>query len=60
MDSLNYYVRTYLESEGVMSQDDRVANPVFRPITTNSLEIGFAETSSVFQSLKVHIEVVQL
>lgn len=60
MTGVNYFVRTFVESQGSMNIDKNIIREVFKPISTTQFSIQFAETSGGVQSLKVHIEVVQL
>lgn len=60
MTGLNYYVRSFIESQGLIGNDNDICREVFRPISTTQFEMGFREISGTVQSLKVHIEVVQL
>ena len=61
MSNLNYIVRSYIQSESAsINTDNDVCVPVFKPISTTQFKIAFREVSSNTQSLKVHLEVVQL
>lgn len=61
MSNLNYFVRVHIQSESSSSNTDNdLCVPVFKPISTTQVLISFREVSTGVQSLKVHIEVVQL
>ena len=61
MSNLNYFVRSYIQSESAnIDTDNDVCVPVFKPISTTQFQIAFREISNNTQSLKVHLEVVQL
>lgn len=61
MSNLNYFVRSHVQGESAnMSTDNDVCVPVFKPISTTQFQIAFREVSSHTQSLKIHLEVVQL
>lgn len=60
MDDLNYIVKMYLQSEGSLNLDNDVFWPVYKPISVNQFQIEIRESVAVIQSLKIHIEVVQL
>jgi hypothetical protein len=60
MTGLNYYVRSFIESQGLINYDNDIGREVFNPISATQFEIGFREISGTVQSLRLHIEVVQL
>ena len=61
MDNINYLVKTYIQSESSnINDDDDVGNFVFKPISTTQFSLAIKELEPINQSLKVHIEVVQL
>lgn len=61
MTNTNYFVRSHIQSEAsnILSDND-ICVPVFKPITTTQFTMSFREVSGATQSLKVHLEVVQL
>jgi len=61
MSNLNYYLRIYVQGESAnLDIDNDICFPVFKPISTTQVLIAFREVNAAAQSLKVHIEVVQL
>ena len=60
MTNTNYYVRSFIESQGALNQDDDVLSVVFKPISTTQYQIAIKESAGGIQSLKIHMEVVQL
>lgn len=60
MADTNYYVRSFIQSEGTFSNDDDVAGPVFRIVDNTSFSWALSDTASSVQNLKIHIEVVQI
>lgn len=60
MTNTNYYVRSFIESQGALNQDDDVLSVVFKPISTTQYQIALKESAGGIQSLKIHMEVVQL
>lgn len=60
MQNVNYFVRIHLESQGSFSEDNNILTPVFVPFSTTQCKISMNEIVSGLQSLKVHLEVVQL
>lgn len=61
MSNTNYFVRIFLQSQNSNIRiDTNVYTPVFVPVSTTQFRIGFRENGGVAQSLKVHLEVVQL
>lgn len=60
MPTTNYYVRFYVESLGVSNQDAQVACPMFQNVSTSQFYYIQAETGSVTQNLRVHVEVISL
>lgn len=61
MDDLNYYVRSFIQSEGAdLNNDNDISSVVFKPISTTQFQISMREITPVSQSLKIHMEVVQL
>lgn len=60
MDNTNYKVVTHIESLGTLNNDNDISREVFKPVSTTQFQIGISEISSTIQSLKIHIEVIQL
>lgn len=60
MDNPNYFVRIFLESQGNIDHDDNSYTPVFVPVSTTQFRFRIDESFSKVQSLKVHMEVVQI
>lgn len=61
MNNLNYKVRFDIQSESAnILSDNRVGSVVFKPTSTTSFRLCVSEFSSEIQSLKIHIEIVQL
>lgn len=60
MANTNYVVKMFIQSEGSLNVDNDICYPVFKPINTTQFQLAIRETSSGAQSLKIHIEVVQL
>lgn len=56
----NYLCQMFIESQGVITNDNRIANIVFKPISINQFQFCIGETGSVLQNLKIHIKVEQL
>lgn len=61
MTNSNYFVRIHVQGESSnLNNDNDICFPVFKPISTTQVQIAFREMESATQSLKVHLEVVQL
>lgn len=61
MTGTNYYVRSFIEGQNSdMNLDNDVCTPIFQPISSTQFKMAFREVSNNVQSLKVHLEVVQL
>jgi hypothetical protein len=60
MASTNYKVRFTVEAGGDLDADSTWFGLVFVPISTTQFDIVISEASAVTQSLKLHLEVVQL
>lgn len=60
MANTNYYVRSFIESQGTLNQDDDANSVVFKPISTTQYQVAIKESAGGTQSLKIHMEVVQL
>lgn len=57
----NYYCRAFIQGQSVnINQDNDICTPTFKPLNSTQFEIAFREVSAQVQSIKVHIEVVQL
>ena len=60
MPSINYYVRSYVESLGTYSEDTQVAQVSFKKISATQFYYRQVETGSATQNLKIHFEVISL
>lgn len=60
MTNTNYYVRSFIESQGTLNNDNDANSVVFKPISTTQYQVAIKESAGVGQSLKIHMEVVQL
>jgi hypothetical protein len=61
MTNTNYIVKTYVQGESSsLDSDNDIGQIVFKVISTGQFQLGIREYSNVTQSLKIHIEVVQL
>lgn len=60
MNNSNYLVKTYLQSEGDILQDNDVCVPVFKILSTTQFLIGLQEVEDGAQSIKLHVEVINL
>jgi len=60
MTGLNYFVRMHVESEGPLDFDNDCLVPVFKKETSTVFVIGMGAVKPSAQSLKIHIEVVQI
>ena len=61
MASTNYYVRSYCQSESSnFLYSAEIGTVVFKPISNTQFEIGIVQFTPRAQSLKIHLEVVQL
>lgn len=61
MSNTNYFVRIHVQSESSnIYTDVDVCVPMFKILSTTQFEVGFRELTTDNQSLKVHLEVVQL
>lgn len=57
----SYYCRSFIQGQSAnLNLDNDICTPVFKPLNNTQFQIAFREVSSGVQSLKVHIEVVQL
>ena len=61
MANMNYVVKIYTEAESAdLYSDNRISQVIFKKLSTNSFQVGIREFANEVQSLKIHIEVVQL
>lgn len=60
MTGTNYFVRISIQSEGTMELDNDILCPIFKPLTNNTFTFSIQEVGTSNQSLKIHIEVVQI
>jgi hypothetical protein len=60
MPSMNYYVRSHVESLGTYSEDTQVAQVSFKKISTTQFYYRQAETGNATQNLRIHFEVISL
>jgi len=61
MSNLNYYVRIFVQGESAnLNSDNDIGQMIFKPISTTQFQISVREFTANSQSLKVHLEVVQL
>ena len=60
MTGINYFVRSSIQSEGIIESDNDVQSAVFRPISSTTFQWSMTEDPVSTQSLKIHIEVVQI
>lgn len=57
----SYYCRAFIQGQSSNINDDNdICTPTFKPLNNTQFQIAFREVSSQVQSIKVHIEVVQL
>lgn len=57
----NYYCRSFIQGQSSsLNSDNDLCSPVFKPLNSSQFQIAFREVSAGIQSVKVHIEVVQL
>ncbi|RDY57717.1 hypothetical protein [Flagellimonas nanhaiensis] len=60
MDNTNYFVRMHPQTQGSVDNDTEVQSWNFKPISTTQFEVYAEENLSATQSIKLHVEVVQL
>ena len=60
MDNTNYFVRIFLESLGDPDHDDDLLTPVFIVVSATRFRLRIDENSSNTQSVKAHMETVQI
>ena len=57
----SYYCRAFIQGQSSnIDSDNDICTPTFKPLNNTQFKIAFREVSSQVQSIKVHIEVVQL
>ena len=57
----SYYCRAFIQGQSSSINDDNdICTPTFKPLNNTQFQIAFREVSGQTQSIKVHIEVVQL
>lgn len=60
MSGNNYFVRTSLESEGTLINDNNQLCPIFKKISNTQFYWSLEANSGGIESIKAHIEVIQL
>jgi hypothetical protein len=61
MSNTNYYVRSFVQGESAsLDTDNDITQILFKTISTTQFQISVREISSNSQSLKIHLEVIQL
>lgn len=60
MANTNYFVRSFLQSQGNVNFDNDCSTPVFVPLTATTFTWAIGEVSGNTQNLRVHLEVVQI
>lgn len=60
MTGVNYFVRSHIESQGDLNLDNDLRAPVFKPTTPTTFSWGISDSSGATQSVKIHIEAVQI
>jgi hypothetical protein len=60
MTGMNFFVRMHVESQGSVVNDRLLRTPVFVPQSTTTFTFSLSEAIAVIQSVKIHIEVVQI
>jgi hypothetical protein len=60
MTGTNYFVRIFAESQGNVQNDNNLRFPVFKIIDSTSFTFSVSEAEPTVQSIKVHVEVVQI
>ncbi len=62
MTGTNYFVRTHVESQGTIGNDNNTITPIFIPVSSTQFKwsIGDVAQPGQVQSLKIHVEVVQI
>ena len=58
MPNINYYVRTHIESQGVFSEDQQLAQVLFKKVSVTQFYYLQVETGNALQNLRVHFEAV--
>lgn len=60
MDNTNYLVRMHPQTQGQVDSDTETQSWLFKPVSTTQFEVYAEENLSATQSIKLHVEVVQL
>jgi len=61
MANTSYIVKTWVQGESAsLDTDNDITQVIFKPISTTQFQLSLREIASNAQSLKIHIEVVQL
>jgi len=61
MANTNYIVKTWVQGESAsLDTDNDITQVIFKPISTTQFQLSLRELATSAQSLKIHIEVVQL
>lgn len=60
MSGISYFVQTMVESTGNINNDGTLKVPIFKPLSATTFQWEMGETDNVIQSLKIHIQVVQI
>jgi len=60
MPSMNYYVRSFVESLGTYTADTEIRRESFKKISTTQFYYIQSETNAQAQNLKIHFEVISL
>jgi len=60
MANINYFVRSFPESQSTLNVDNDIYGVVFKPVSTTQFQIAIKEASLSTNSIKLHLEVVQL
>jgi hypothetical protein len=56
----NYFVRSFIQSEGTLTADNNLICPVFKTVSNTQFLICLEEYEHPVQNLKIHVEVVQI
>lgn len=60
MDNLNYRVECFIESQSVLGADNEIGSIVFKPVDENTFNVSVRGLNVIANSLKVHMDVIQL
>lgn len=60
MANTNFFVRTAIQSSGLLYKDNNILTPVFVPLSATTFTLSLADAVGNTQNLKLHIEVIQL